>query len=981
VTTRARFALLCALAAPIGKLAAQDASIFSIGQPSRWQNYADLLVQRSSNAPTSALLVAGSEQSIFSPVVGALSVDGELYGIGGSRRIEGGARTIARSPAIALGVGLDWNVTRGRADALITYKSAILRGGLLGRGTMLRVDYMPTRGQSLAVGVSAPLHQPLAGRTRPRHTDVELPAATRHSISALALPMELEGAVASLEQNVNAIRACANIWSAESVRYVKTVVSCPATSAAYYQSLKVAFSLALLGDGLRVEAHARGGLLDNVLLPFDTLLGRVKEPGNRIDGLTSNAQERFARWIADSSGVPAERQGYALAIHARWLRSIERAHAALFAQWKDSRFIWLPLQLALTPDQYDEQSEIDALIGRAVGHPFTGDNALMYLEGRDLPLAIARSIFAARDYHVLWTHDITSKRHTTHNLDNVGYELIADVYLPALTAAVRRYDDVGHLPAFMIFLDQYFYEPRGGRLWMTILEDPLHASMNLPGNNADREQHLRARQHDLQAAVAASARLQADAAQNGGDAWLRRTVKVHVNITDPSDFSFRSNRIAPPWPMAPDNLMRDHRKIAFYDLDEADPWRGSLLMMGTGVGEQFASATWEDRGVRMRGPATLEARAGLRQVLLANGFSASDIPPQLRERIPIRIAERRANADVTVGRALQVQNEVGWGAKGSSVARAMLYDLVQPGSVIVVPDPQWLSPHWASMLAGASARGAKVYVIAPALANAPVDEPALQTLAREVLGHLLDVRTELPASLQASGGALDIGVFTATAPATDIPGRLEEIRAGVARAPWMKELFPFGGRDLALLEASDARAAANGTNATQLARDEIPREPKVHQKTQLVARPGSIQALLRQRGWAAAVAGALDAQADETSAITAQLDSPSPMIDTVSSRRPETIMGDFERRMRDADRRALGLYFTVGTQNQDPRGMALDGEATVVTSGFQAAAGVVDLYYLMARSTWIESKQALERLIPVKSSLMTRIARWIWPTM
>ena len=955
--------------------------MFSIGQPSRWQNYADLLIQRSRDTPTSALLVAGSEQSIFSPVVGALSVDGELYGSGGSRRVEAGARAIARSPALALGVGLDWNLTRSSADVLLTYKSAILRGGLLGHGTMVRVDYLPTRGQSLAVGISVPLYQTLAGRTRPKHVDADLPAPTQPSVATTTLPMELEGAVASVEQNVNAIRACANVWSSESVRYVKAVVSCPATSAAYYQSLKAAFSLALMGDGIRVEARAREGLLDNVLLPYDTLLGQVKDPGDRIDGLTSLAQERFARWIEDSSGVPANRRSYAVAIHARWMRSIERAHAALVAQWKDSRFVWLPLQLALTPDQYDDQSEIDALIGRAVGHQFTGDNALMYLEGRDLPLAIARSIYAARDYHVLWTHDITSKRHTTHNLDNVGYELVADVYLPALTAAVRRYDDVGHLPAYMIFLDQYFYEPRGGRLWMTILEDPLQASMRLPGENADREEHLRQRQRELQAAVASSARLQEESARNGGDAWLRRTVKVHVNITDPSDFSFRSSRIVPPWPMAPDNLMRDHRKIAFYDLDEADPWRGSLLLMGTGVGEQFASATWEDRGVRLRGPATLQARADLRTVMRANGFGESDIPPQLRERIPIRVAEQRANADVTMGRALQVHNEVGWGAKKSSIARAMLYDLVQPGTVIVAPDPQWVSPHWAAMLAGAAARGAKVYVVAPALANAPVDEPALQFLAREVLARVLEIRADLSASLQASGGELRVGLFTANAPSTDTLGRLQDMRDGIQRAPWLSDLFPFDVSDLARLRASDARAAASGENATELARDEIPREPKVHQKTQLVARAGSIQALLRQPGWATALASALDAQTRETSEVTAQLDRRSPAIDTVSDRGPEKIMGDFERQMTEADRRKIGLYFTVGTQNQDPRGMALDGEATLVTSGFQGAAGVVDLYYLMARSTWVETRADLDRLIPVTSSVMTRLARWIWPTM
>src|SRR5205085_8989710 len=178
-------------------------------------------------------------------------------------------------------------------------------------------------------------------RTRPRHVDADLPRAPRGSSStASQLPMELEGAVVSVEQNVSGIVACSSVWSAESVRYVKTVGSCAATSAAYYQSLRVAFTLALHGNGARAEARAREGLLDNVLLPFDTLLGQVKDPGDRIDGLTAIAQERFAQWLADSSGVSPDVQGYAIAIHARSLRSVERAHATLLSQWKHSPFIW-----------------------------------------------------------------------------------------------------------------------------------------------------------------------------------------------------------------------------------------------------------------------------------------------------------------------------------------------------------------------------------------------------------------------------------------------------------------------------------------------------------------------------------------------------------------------------------------------------------------------------------------------------------------
>ena len=89
---------------------------------------------------------------------------------------------------------------------------------------------------------------------------------------------------------------------------------------------------------------------------------------------------------------------------------VEAIHANLLAQWHDSRLVWLPLQLALRADEYDEQAEVDSLIERAIGRPFTDRNALSYLRSSDLPLEIARSILEARTYHVVWTHDFTGRR-------------------------------------------------------------------------------------------------------------------------------------------------------------------------------------------------------------------------------------------------------------------------------------------------------------------------------------------------------------------------------------------------------------------------------------------------------------------------------------------------------------------------------------------------------------------------------------------
>ena len=49
-------------------------------------------------------------------------------------------------------------------------------------------------------------------------------------------------------------------------------------------------------------------------------------------------------------------------------------------------------------------------------------------------------------------------------------------------------------------------------------------------------------------------------------------------------------------------------------------------------------------------------------------------------------------------------------------------------------------------------------------------------------------------------------------------------------------------------------------------------------------------------------------------------------------------------------------------------------EATVVVSGLPAAVGLVDVYYLMARTTWVGSRTELDRLLPEPSGFWRKMA-------
>ena len=119
-------------------------------------------------------------------------------------------------------------------------------------------------------------------------------------------------------------------------------------------------------------------------------------------------------------------------------------------------------------------------------------------------------------------------------------------------------------------------------------------------------------------AVAESDLLRIGASQYG-DKWLKNLIKVHVNITNPADTSFRSWHIAGIMPI-PDNMMRDHRKIAFYDITEDDPYQGMAMFTGMGIGEHYVGAHWEDRAIMIQGPGALAVKDAARGLLVAQGF-------------------------------------------------------------------------------------------------------------------------------------------------------------------------------------------------------------------------------------------------------------------------------------------------------------------------------------------------------------------------
>jgi hypothetical protein len=643
----------------------------SMGQPPRIFPYAGLAAgaYRPSGDridPTGSLTL-GAFYNVLSPVA-SLGLAAEGYVGARGTSVDGGFRGLLSLRPLRFGVGVDYNIRDNDPDLLLSFLHPLRRGGPFGLGGRLRIDYLPTRGHTFQVGFAIPLFQPWMGRTRPPRDHVRLSLPKQGPERYDAVDAQLAQALANVRDSADWINRFTTPFfdpaggsREESVeRFVGRVKrfkqhmaersalypdgrSYAAEISVYHEELDRAFSLAASGGaagqrvgestelGREISAQAREILLEDVVLPYNAMLGRIKKPDS-TRGYAARARDGFDLWLSRETRIPPSARPALRHVLQTLLDAIEENREGSARYWETSELVWIPIHLALRPDQLQTQAELDRLVERAVGEEFTGGNEHYYVINEQFQWELLRHIREAEDYHVLWIHDFRGVGNDKQ-ADSIGHTQVLNGYLETLTRRVRAYDTTGKLPTYVIFLDQNFYEPNRGRIWMTFLEDPLHAKVNLPGGAHAREMEaaIARAQEELRTAVAGSRLLQ-QRARTHGDDWLRNRIKVHVNITNPVDWSFWSQRVLPVLGL-PDVVMRDHRKISFYDVTETDPDKGEAIFTGMGVGDHYAGPTWEDRAILVTGP-SLVGLKGAGSRAQPGRCSSNRASARTRSRIP-----------------------------------------------------------------------------------------------------------------------------------------------------------------------------------------------------------------------------------------------------------------------------------------------------------------------------------------------------------
>jgi len=964
-----------------------------MGQPPRLKPYfgAAVDVQTSNANQWGGNAFLGVFKDILPPSVG-IGVATEGYVGGVPDGVDGGFRAFLSARAIFLQFGIDWNLRVDRVQYVMSALFPLYRGGFLHAGGEVRVDWIPARNQTFNFGVQFPFGR-WNGKTRPEKVGTKLPRGRKPAEPPPgARSPALQQALAELQESADWVLRSAFVFPtggggnlqevADTTRVITTQFRTALASRDsarggqpgatgeilfYHQLLDRAFGLAADPEhadrvGRQVADAARAAMFDQVLIPYDLRIGQFKKHDG-LWGLGTLARARLGAALDRDQDVPPDRRATVLSVFDTWLGMIEEVRASIDAKARDSRMVWLPLALGITPGQHDTQAELDSIIGRAVGRPFIDGNEIAYINGQQATAEFPKSILDTRDYHVLWIHDYRGLNNAKEP-DEVGYTATVDGYLAALLRAVRQYDARGKLPMFIILLDENYYDANGSRLWMSLLEQPLTHTVKLPAGYASWQARIDQMQDSLRAAVAASGRLQAAARQAAGDGggaetWIRDRVKVHVNITNPADLSFRTRRLL-GLPIAGDVLMRDHRKIAFYDLSAEDPARGLAMYTGIGVGQWYASETWEDRAIIARGPVALYTRDAARTVLEQQGFKPEEIPAPLRAQpFPADYSEQvqRLRDEGWTADALLTVNQTGFYPKDASFAQMALYDLMPSGSVIWVPDSIWNDLIWISQLTAAALRGCQVLVVAPAKANAPSAAPMTLTRTDDMFTRLLALQQVLGPVIREAGGDLRVGLYTRTADIGIPEDKLRETINTYQQNAFLRSTFPFPDSVYQMLAVAADSMDAGQLGREELVRSRITRLPNLHRKTQFFATRALLDSLART--------AAIDSVIREVLAQWATGVTVDPGTNQLVQ--TKTMVRGYHRLPADLVRQSV-MYMTVGSLNKDTRGLALDGESMFITSGAWALAAYTDFFFLFGSVTWLDSQDQLEALMGSYSS-------------
>lgn len=928
-------------------------------------------------------LIFGLNNEMLLPNVGFLNftVEGSVGRIGND--MDGALSAHLKFPYANPGV--EYSFRDQKVYLKITAMGAPRRGGILGIGDRVRLDYIPATGSiQLGLAVQEPFGTYRANRPRNRHTHLRKERIPKlKDLPQELIPHEhldqLKTSMANLDLLMSPRLSLLDPSSHRSKKkfdkkasVIKSILqrtgrSFPEEDALYHETLVKAFMHTANGDseaGNNLARAAERIMLQQVIVPTNRLFGRMKKPMN-LSGFIADALLDF-NVVLGRSHLESRQKDAALEVFRTILLQADSIVRGQKKRWHDSRLVWLPLNYGLRPDQYDSQEEMNGIMETVLGMEFTCGNDIGYLFNDNFYSFYKDLLLDTQHYQVTIVHDLRNK--TGKSYDQVSWSLVADGYIQAFINAIEEMDrgERDYLPQFFLFHDEHYYRLNHSGKIVTFLEH-LYEEKPVKLEDTALQKHVRQQQGALQKAIAASSSL-----RRLGEDYVRKYLKVHVNVTHQFDPTYKE-----------DTIMRDHRKLAFRDIFEEKPESGVAIITGEGIGEYYLGPTWEDRSLILRGPDLVKIKSETRELFLSQGFSDHEVPYFLQERPFPVVYEHKCNDLVKRGwttNALTTMNRTGFRRKDASVARFALYNLMQPGALLLIPDSIWTSDYWASVLVAAALRGLNVYVMAPSQECAPSDAPPTLELMRQALATMMRSIDVLGSEMEQAGGSLHVGVFDSNYDVCNALDRAEAFLRMDNSPIFAESGFTFGPSIRQAFAEEAERLAARSDSVVHLTEYGEDRKTKFHQKTQFLATKEGLE-ILKRPEWSTFLEKYLEYHRNRCQDPERNIRGICPdWLRTTGDTSSVPLVQSFEEGLAALDPSSLervAYFVTVGSQNQDRRSMLLDGEVMVTVAGYESLVTLLDFAFYLNVAHWLKTGEDVNEFYPRGGGVLKTIARWI----
>ncbi len=698
-------------------------------------------------------------------------------------------------------------------------------------------------------------------------------------------------------------------------------------------------------------------ILDNVISLFNNKFSQEKKDHTKekIDILMLQrlAQNNFFYSLSKKRKISEKRFASAMAFFNQIILFIKKGIDKTNQRWnKDSRLVWIPLHLGLSLSESQNPEIYKNAMSKVTKESFS-KNKVSHIVSEGWFHEYIRSIHETKSFHGLLIHDIQgSNLMRGRDTDDIAsWRMLIEGYLKAQIKNLEKLNSnqitIDDFPRFFIFLDSFYYSN-------TKPFKLFKALKNLGNLNALREVEkeitqgtsLSDQKYDIRANYSQYLGILQEKINESkilsrySKEEINNLLKVNINITFPYDTSLFSQ-----------NFMTDHRKVFFKDLIESKPENAMAIYGGMGFGELYTGPNWEDRGIKVEGPAAIKLKDEINHILERHGINEEtkgfrDYFVSKKEKTLISLNTKDFQSDTMV-----TFNRIDYDKKITSVASAFQFDLMEKGSALVIPDSLWLSDYWQNMMIAAALRGVNVYVIMNATGNIVSPFSAVLQRTREVFTKFYYVSKLL--EKMTNKKHLRVGIYDSNIAVGEISNRFQKAINNFSKIPgdnsFINDLQMQNGLDQALKNEKPRPQYIYNENFET-------NRPFMHLKMHLYLSYNSIESL-KELDLTQIYKNYIELRTKETNNQTQTYDNLNyrNIIQNINFNPENHIKGI--------------MTYKLGSMNMDNRGQFIDAEAGVYVLGKSTLIPLTDFYLLMGLSYWPKTYEEIDERLEEQGSM------------